>query len=59
MGGNQSAWTQEGEFHGHHRKGRDLNFKNMSLSNFSVANSTSYEALKSDVPRVAFPAETS
>ncbi|KAJ8960459.1 hypothetical protein NQ318_013743 [Aromia moschata] len=46
------------EFHGHHRKGHVLNFNNMSLSNFSVANSTSYEALKSDVPGVAFSAET-
>ncbi|KAJ8956276.1 hypothetical protein NQ318_015012 [Aromia moschata] len=27
---------------------------NMSLSNFSVANSISYEALKSEVPGVAF-----
>ncbi|KAJ8960256.1 hypothetical protein NQ318_003981 [Aromia moschata] len=46
------------EFHGHHRKGHVLNFKNTSLSNFSVANSSSYEALKSDVPGVAFSAET-
>ncbi|KAJ8960529.1 hypothetical protein NQ318_013817 [Aromia moschata] len=46
------------EFHGHHRKGHILNFKNMSLSIFSVANSISYEALKSDVPGVAFSAET-
>ncbi|KAJ8946753.1 hypothetical protein NQ318_002583 [Aromia moschata] len=30
----------------------------MSLSHFSVANSISYEALKSDVPGVAFSAET-
>ncbi|KAJ8960232.1 hypothetical protein NQ318_003957 [Aromia moschata] len=35
-----------------------LNFKNMSLSNFSVTNSISYEALKSDVPGVVFSAET-
>ncbi|KAJ8956941.1 hypothetical protein NQ318_014360 [Aromia moschata] len=46
------------EFHGHHRKGHVLNFKNMSLLIFSVANSISYEALKSDVPGVAFSAET-
>ncbi|KAJ8953541.1 hypothetical protein NQ318_002961 [Aromia moschata] len=30
----------------------------MSLANFSVANSISYEALKSDVRGVAFSAET-
>ncbi|KAJ8960162.1 hypothetical protein NQ318_003883, partial [Aromia moschata] len=46
------------EFHGHRRKGDVLNFKNMSLSNVSVANSIRYEALKSDVPGVAFSAET-
>ncbi|KAJ8960528.1 hypothetical protein NQ318_013816 [Aromia moschata] len=46
------------EFHGHHRKEHVLNFKNMFLSNFSVANSISYEALKSDAPGVAFSAET-
>ncbi|KAJ8939414.1 hypothetical protein NQ318_020868 [Aromia moschata] len=46
------------DFHEHQRKGHVLNFKNVSLSNFSVANSISYEALKSDVPGVAFSAET-
>ncbi|KAJ8944444.1 hypothetical protein NQ318_002141 [Aromia moschata] len=30
----------------------------MSLSNYSVANSISYEVLKSDVPRVAFSTKT-
>ncbi|KAJ8955879.1 hypothetical protein NQ318_005427 [Aromia moschata] len=46
------------EFHGHHWKGHVLNFKNMSLSNFSVTNSISYEALKSDVSGVVFSVET-
>ncbi|KAJ8955469.1 hypothetical protein NQ318_003569 [Aromia moschata] len=46
------------EFHGRHRKGRVFNFKNMSLSNFSVANSISYEALKSDESVLTFSAET-
>ena len=44
-------WVRYGE-------GQVLNFKNMSLWIFFEAYSISYELPKTDVPRVAFSAET-
>ena len=42
------------QFRIYHRRGQDLNFKNMSLSIFSLTNSISYTASKTGVSFMPF-----